>query len=64
MVVTVSQGRTVRADSIKPSRRFRKSRSLPEVNAAATVILLVSLPLIAIAAYLMREEGGTRILEE
>jgi hypothetical protein len=34
------------------------------VNAAATVILLVSLPLIAIAAYLMREEGGTRILEE
>jgi putative spermidine/putrescine transport system permease protein len=43
---------------------FRNSRSLPEVNAAATVILLVSLPLIAIAAYLMREEGGTRILEE
>jgi putative spermidine/putrescine transport system permease protein len=43
---------------------FRNSRSLPEVNAAATVILLVSLPLIAIAAYLMREEGGTRIVEE
>jgi putative spermidine/putrescine transport system permease protein len=43
---------------------FRNSRSLPEVNAAATVILLVSLPLIAIATYLMREEGGTRIVEE
>jgi putative spermidine/putrescine transport system permease protein len=43
---------------------FRNSRSLPEVNAAATVILLVSLPLIAVAAYLMREEGGTRIVEE
>ncbi len=43
---------------------FRNSRSLPEVNAAATVILVVSLPLIAIAAYLMREEGGTRIVEE
>jgi putative spermidine/putrescine transport system permease protein len=43
---------------------FRNSRSLPEVNAAATVILVISLPLIAIAAYLMREEGGTRILEE
>ena len=43
---------------------FRNSRSLPEVNAAATVILLVSLPLIAIAAYLMREEGSTRIIEE
>ena len=43
---------------------FRNSRSLPEVDAAATVILLVSLPLIAIAAYLMREEGGTRSVEE
>ena len=44
---------------------FRNSRSLPEVNAAATVILLISLPLIAVAAYLMREEGGTsRIVEE
>jgi putative spermidine/putrescine transport system permease protein len=43
---------------------FRNSRSLPEVNAAATVILLISLPLIAIAAYLMREEGSTRIVEE
>jgi putative spermidine/putrescine transport system permease protein len=44
---------------------FRNSRSLPEVNAAATVILLISLPLIALAAYLMREEGGTsRIVEE
>src|SRR4029453_9037055 len=38
---------------------FRNSRSLPEVNAAATVILLISLPMIAAAAYLMREEGGT-----
>src|SRR3954466_8793760 len=43
---------------------FSNSRSLPGVNAAATVILVVSLPLIAIAAYLMREEGGTRIVEE
>lgn len=44
---------------------FRNSRSLPEVNAAATVILVISLPLIALAAYLMREEGGTsRIVEE
>ena len=43
---------------------FRNSRSLPEVNAAATVILVISLPLIAIATYLMREEGGTRIVEE
>src|SRR5205085_10010476 len=43
---------------------FRNARALPEVNAAATVILLISLPLIAIASYLMREEGGTRIVEE
>jgi putative spermidine/putrescine transport system permease protein len=44
---------------------FRNSRSLPEVNAAATVVLLISIPLIAAAAYLMREEGGTsRIVEE
>jgi putative spermidine/putrescine transport system permease protein len=43
---------------------FRNSRNLPEVNAAATLILLISLPLIAVAAYLMREEGGTRIIEE
>jgi putative spermidine/putrescine transport system permease protein len=43
---------------------FRNSRSLPEVNAAATAILVISLPLIALAAYLMREEGGTRIVEE
>jgi putative spermidine/putrescine transport system permease protein len=43
---------------------FRNSRSLPEVNAVATVILVVSIPLIATAAYLMREEGGTRIIEE
>jgi putative spermidine/putrescine transport system permease protein len=43
---------------------FRNSRSLPEVNAAATVILLISLPMIAAAAYLMREEGGTRVVQE
>ena len=43
---------------------FRNSRSLPEVNAVATVILLISLPLIAVASYLMREEGGTRVVEE
>ena len=44
---------------------FRNSRSVPEVNAAATVILLFSLPMIAFAAYLMREEGGAvRRLQE
>jgi ABC-type spermidine/putrescine transport system permease subunit II len=43
---------------------FRNSQSLPEVNAVATVILLISLPVIALATYLMREEGGTRIIEE
>jgi spermidine/putrescine transport system permease protein len=45
---------------------FRNSRSLPEVNAAATVILLITLPMIAAAAYLMREEGGTgsRVVQE
>jgi putative spermidine/putrescine transport system permease protein len=43
---------------------FRNSRSLPEVNAAATVILIVSLPMIAAAAYLMREEGSTRVVQE
>src|SRR5438105_6254387 len=32
---------------------FRNSRSLPEVNAVATVILLISLPLIGVATYLM-----------
>jgi putative spermidine/putrescine transport system permease protein len=38
---------------------FRNSRSLPEVNAVATVVLLISLPMIAVAAYLMRDEGAT-----
>jgi putative spermidine/putrescine transport system permease protein len=37
---------------------FRNTQNVPEVNAAATVILLISLPMIALAAYLMREEGG------
>ncbi|HEX8855692.1 MAG TPA: ABC transporter permease [Thermoleophilaceae bacterium] len=44
---------------------FRNSRSLPEVNAVAAIILLVSLPMIAVAAYLMRDEGaGSRIVEK
>jgi len=34
---------------------FRQAQQLPEVNAVATLILLVSLPMIAISAYLMRE---------
>jgi putative spermidine/putrescine transport system permease protein len=34
---------------------FRQAQQLPEVNAVATLILLVSLPMIAVAAYLMRE---------
>jgi putative spermidine/putrescine transport system permease protein len=38
---------------------LRRTQSLPEVNAAATVIILVSLPMIALAAYLMRDEGAT-----
>jgi ABC-type spermidine/putrescine transport system permease subunit II len=38
---------------------FRNSQALPEVNAAATVVLLISLPMIATAAYLMRDEGAT-----
>ena len=38
---------------------FRNSRSLPEVNAVATVVLLISIPMIAVAAYLMRDEGAT-----
>jgi hypothetical protein len=34
------------------------------VNAVATVILLISLPLIAISAYLMRDEGaGGRVVQ-
>jgi putative spermidine/putrescine transport system permease protein len=37
---------------------FRNSQNVPEVNAVATVVLLISLPMIAVAAYLMRDEGG------
>jgi putative spermidine/putrescine transport system permease protein len=43
---------------------FRNTQNVPEVNAAASVILLISLPMIAVAAYLMREEGGTRVVQE
>jgi putative spermidine/putrescine transport system permease protein len=44
---------------------FRNTKNVPEVNAAATVILLFSLPMIAVAAYLMREEGsGRRVVQE
>src|SRR3954454_4459570 len=38
---------------------FRNAQSLPEVNAVATVILIISLPMIALAAWLMRDDGGT-----
>src|SRR3954466_1454615 len=34
---------------------FRNAQSLPEVNAVATVVLVISLPMIATAAYLMRD---------
>jgi putative spermidine/putrescine transport system permease protein len=37
---------------------LRQTQSVPEVNAVAAVILLISLPLIAISAYLMRDEGA------
>jgi len=44
---------------------FRNARALPEVNAVATVILIVSFPMIATAAYLMRDEGaGSRVVGE
>jgi putative spermidine/putrescine transport system permease protein len=43
---------------------FRNSQAVPEVNAAATVILVISLPMIAVAAYLMREEGGAATLRQ
>jgi putative spermidine/putrescine transport system permease protein len=43
---------------------FRNSQSVPEVNAAATVILLISLPMIGLAGYLMREEGSTRVVAD
>jgi putative spermidine/putrescine transport system permease protein len=36
---------------------LRKTQTLPEVNAVAAVILAVSLPMIAVAAWLMRDEG-------
>jgi putative spermidine/putrescine transport system permease protein len=43
---------------------LRRTQALPEVNAVAAVIIVVSLPLIAIAAYLMRDEGaGTRVVQ-
>jgi len=37
---------------------FRQTQALPEVNAVATLILVISLPMIATAAYLMRDEGA------
>jgi putative spermidine/putrescine transport system permease protein len=44
---------------------FRNSQNLPEVNAVAAVVLVISLPMIATAAYLMRDEGaGSRIVAE
>jgi putative spermidine/putrescine transport system permease protein len=43
---------------------FRNTQNVPEVNAAATVILLISLPMIALAVYLMREEGSTRVVQD
>lgn len=44
---------------------FRNSQNLPEVNAVATVVLVISLPMIATAAYLMRDEGAaSRIVAE
>jgi putative spermidine/putrescine transport system permease protein len=44
--------------------QFRNAQSLPEVNAVATVILVVSMPMIATAAYLMRDEGaGSRVVQ-
>jgi len=43
---------------------LRKTQSLPDVNAVAGVILVLSLPLIAAAAWLMRDEGaGTRVVQ-
>lgn len=43
---------------------FRNAQNLPEVNAVATVILIISLPMIGIAAYLMRDEGaGSRVVQ-
>jgi putative spermidine/putrescine transport system permease protein len=43
---------------------LRKTQALPEVNAVAAVILLVSLPLIAVAAWMLRDEGaGSRVVQ-
>ena len=42
---------------------FRRTQDVPEVNAVATVILVISLPMIAVAAWLMRDEGaGSRVV--
>jgi putative spermidine/putrescine transport system permease protein len=37
---------------------LRRTKDVPEVNAVATVVLAISLPMIAAAAYLMRDEGA------
>jgi ABC-type spermidine/putrescine transport system permease subunit II len=37
---------------------LRRTRDVPEVNAVATVVLAISLPMIAAAAYLMRDVGA------
>lgn len=43
---------------------FRQTTSLPEVNAVATVVLLISIPMIGIAAWLMRDESaGSRVVQ-
>ena len=42
---------------------LRQTQSVPEVNAVAAVILLISLPLIAISAYLMRDEGAGTVVQ-
>ena len=43
---------------------LRRTQELPEVNAVAAVILVISLPLIALAAWLMRDEGaGARVAQ-
>jgi putative spermidine/putrescine transport system permease protein len=44
--------------------KFRTTSSLPEVNAVAAVILVISIPMIAFAAYLMRDEGSARVIGE
>jgi ABC-type spermidine/putrescine transport system permease subunit II len=42
---------------------LRTTQSVPEVNAVAAVILLISLPLIAVSAYLMRDEGAGKVVQ-